>query len=194
MPKNPTYPTLFDECMAISISDLLRWGYLELLSSKSGIITWTRRDKPTGSIFIATNAHGEIPYLEFDYLYDNRPIKYRVELVTVPSNVGKGVYWFFICPHTGKRCRKLYLIDGYFYHRSAFRGCMYEKQTYSTSKRDMDRALELLFGSAKLYEQIHSKHFKQYYAGAATKRYKKIWSKIVAASQVKEEDILKRYR
>jgi len=129
-----------------------------------------------------------------DYKFNDKPINYQVQLVTIPSNLGGGVYWFFICPHTGKRCRKLYLVDGYFFHRSAFQGCFYEKQTYSASKRQMDRAFALLFGADKLYEQIHSKHFKEHYKGEPTKRYKKIWSKIMAASQLNEQDIWTRYR
>jgi len=192
--RHPTYPTLFDECKTISISNLLHWGYLKKDTYKSGIIKWSCRGEPTGSVSVIVNNQSACPYLELDYRCNDKPIKYQVRVVTTSSNLGKGDYWFFICPQTGKRCRKLYLVDGYFFHRSAFSGCFYEKQTYSASKRQMDRAFALLFGADKLYEQIHSKHFKEHYKGEPTKRYKKIWSKIMAASQLNEQDIWTRYR
>jgi len=72
----------------------------------------------TGSISIAVDTFSESPCLELDYKLDGKPINYKVDLVNVPSNIGKGVVWFFVCPMTGKKCRKLYLVDTYFTSRS----------------------------------------------------------------------------
>ena len=84
------------------------------------------------------------------------------------------VVWFFICPHTGKRCRKLYLANTYFYHRTAFRGCMYEKQTQSKKNRNMIKIYKSYFDLDKLEEQLYKKHFKKMYAGKPTKKYLQI--------------------
>jgi len=115
MPKHPTFPTLYDECKSISISDLKRWEYFKPNQYKSGVITWSRNGDKTGSISIAVNTHSESPYMELDYRCNKAPINYRVQLVSIPSNLGKGVVWFFICPPNREAlpkatlCRYLFL-------------------------------------------------------------------------------------
>lgn len=190
MPKPHTFPTLFDEVKTVSISFLGKHGYLKLNQWQSGTITWRRNGEKTGSISISVNIQPESPYLELDYKSNDTPINYKLRLVSIPSNIGKGVIWYFICPHTGKRCRKLYLIDGYFYHRSAFRGCMYEKQTYSHNNRWLGKQFDKLFGSEKAYEQIYSKHFKKQYNGKPTKRYLKLLKQAHAGEGISEEALL----
>lgn len=92
------------------------------------------------------------PYIELDYKCNEAPIKYRVQLVSVPSNLGKGVVWYLVCLRTGKCYRKLYLVDNYFYHRSAFRGCMFQKQTQSKKSRWLDKTLGVYFRSDQLFK------------------------------------------
>jgi len=178
MPKFPTFPTLYNECKQLSISSLKRWGYLTPGPCKSGTITWSRgedeRKEVMGEIGIKTNMSADSPYIELNYACNSKSINYQVQLISIPSNIGKGKVWFFICPSTGKRCRKLYLADTYFYHRSAFRGCMYETQTYSQKNRRLFNLYDTAFGADKAYEQIYSKHFKKYYKGKPTKRYSKL--------------------
>ena len=181
MPKFPTFPTLYDECKQISISSLNRWGYLKQGQWKTGKITWSRGEgvykEIRGEIGITINTFSESPFLELNYKYNGDPINYQVPLVSMPSNLGKGLVWFFICPSTGKRCRKLYLVNTYFYHRSAFRGCMYDKQTQSHKNRNLFKHYEIVFGVDIAFDQIYSKHFKKYYNGKPTKRYLKLLKK-----------------
>ena len=118
MPRNSTFPTLYDELKTVSISFLTKHGYLKPNQWQGGTINWSRQGKKTGSISIRVTTEPESPYLELDYKCNEIPIKYRVQIISVPSNLGKGVVWYFICPQTGKRCRKLYFAKNYFYHRS----------------------------------------------------------------------------
>src|SRR3990167_55726 len=108
MPKPHTFPTLYNELKTVSISFLAKHGYLKANHWQSGTISWRRHGNQTGSISIRVNTEPESPYLEFDYKCNEVPINYRVKLVSALSNLGKGVVWYFVCPHTGKRCRKLY--------------------------------------------------------------------------------------
>ena len=193
MPKLTTFPTLYDDCKTISISELGRWEYLTPNRYKSGVISWSRNGNKTGSISIAVNTHTSTPYLELDYSCNGTPINYRVQLVSIPSNLGKGVVWYFICPRTGKRCRKLYCADTYFYHRSAFQGCYYEKQTYSYKNRKLGQQFEKLFGIDKIYEEIYSKHFKKHYNSKPTKRYLKLLKQVEAYNE-NLDNYLKFYR
>jgi hypothetical protein len=178
MPKPYTFPTLYDEALQIHISKLKGWGYLEPNQVKSGTINWSRNGNPAGSISIRVNTHSEQPYIELDYKYRDEPRNYKVRLISMPSNLGKGLIWYFICPHTKKRCRKLYSIGGYFLHREAFKGCMYETQTFSKKARQVNKMVELFFKSDNLYNELHNKNFKKTYAGKPTKKYLRIMEQI----------------
>ena len=178
MAKTPTFPTLFDEVLQVSVTDLKKWEYLRPSQYKNGVITWSRNGQKAASISIAVNTRTESPYMELDCAHNGTPINYRVQLVTVPANIGNGIVWYFLCPHTGKRCRKLYSVGAKFLHRSAFTGCMYESQTHSKANRKLFRLYEKAFGSDRLYEQLSRKHFRTHYAGKPTKRFLKLMQKI----------------
>ena len=189
MPKPHTFPTLLDDVKKISIFFLARHGYLKPNQWQRGTITWSSNENKTGSISIRVNTQSEQPYIELDYKYNEAPINYRVQLVSAPSNLGKGFVWYFVCPHTGKRCRKLYLADTYFYHRAAFRGCMYEKQTQSKKSRYLNKTLGVYFRSEQLFEQLYKKHFKKQYAGKPTKKYLKLTQQIQRAESIPYHEI-----
>ena len=189
MPKPHTFPTLYDEALQISISKLKEWEYLNPEQIKSGTITWSRNGNQTGSISIKVNTKSEQPYIELDYKYRDEPRNYKVRLVSIPSSLGKGVVWYFVCPVTKKRCRKLYSIGGYFLHREAFSGCMYETQTHSKKYRQLDKALGAYFRTDELYSQLYQKHFKKTYAGKPTKRYLRIMEQIQKAESIPYHEI-----
>jgi hypothetical protein len=188
MPRPYTCPTLLDECKTVSISFLSKHGYLNQNQWQTGTITWSRGEghykQITGQIDIQVNTRINNPYLQLNYRSNDNLKNYKVALISLPSNIGKGIVWYFVCPYTGKRCRKLYLVNGYFLHRTAFATTMYEKQTYSKSGRDEYRAFQRLFDRENAYEKIYSKYFKKFYAGKPTKRYARICKKTYEASQI----------
>ncbi|MGI6079083.1 MAG: hypothetical protein ACOYCB_13185 [Fastidiosipilaceae bacterium] len=189
MPKPYTFPTLYNEALQISISKLKEWEYLDPEQIKSGTITWSRNGSQTGSISIKVNTKSEQPYIELDYKYRDEPRNYKVRLVSIPSNLGKGLIWYFLCPHTKKRCRKLYSIGGYFLHREAFNGCMYETQTQSKKYRQLDKTLGAYFKIDNLYSELYKKNFKKTYAGKPTKRYLRIMEQIQKAESIPYHEI-----
>ena len=184
MPKPYTFPTLYNEALQLSISKLKGWGYLEPGQIKSGSITWSRNGRQTGSISIKVNTKSKQPYIELNYKHKDEPRKYKVFLTSTRSNLDLGEIWYFVCPQTKKRCRKLYLIDGYFLHREAFSGCMYETQTRSKKCRQMDKTLRAYFKSDNLYSELYKKNFKKTYAGKPTKRYLRIMEQIQKAESI----------
>lgn len=184
MPKPHTFPTLYNDALQLRISRLKEWGYLEKGQTMSGTITWSTNGNPTGSISIKTNTLGEQPYVELDYNFRDEHRNYKVYLTSTPSNLNRGEIWYFNCPQTNKRCRKLYSIGGYFFHREAFNGCMYESQTQSKKYREMERTFGAYFKSDKLYEELYSKNFKKTYAGKPTKRYLRIMEQIQQAESI----------
>jgi hypothetical protein len=186
MPKPHTFPTLYDDLKTVSISFLKKHGYLKPNQWQSGTLSWSRNGNKTGSISIIVNTRPESLYVELDYKCNGSPINYRVQLVSTPSNLGKGFVWYFVCPRTHKRCRKLYLADTYFYHRSAFKGCMYESQTYSQKNRQLVKLYEGYFLTDKLYSETNQKNFKKFYANKPTKRYQRILDKMSKAEQMEQ--------
>ncbi|GGK58992.1 hypothetical protein ACD591_16370 [Rufibacter glacialis] len=182
MARHGSSPILYDDVKKVSVSDLKKWGYLEPESFKTGTVTWSRQGRKTGSISITVNICTGC-YLELDYGKGGKSISYRVNLVTLPSNLGKGELWYFVCPQTGKRCRFLYLVGDRFLHREAYGGCMYETQTYSKYGRKLDKYFAREFGHDKLYEQLYSRHFRTMYAGKPTKKYLSIMRKLGASDQ-----------
>ena len=189
MPKPHTFPTLYNEALQISISKLKEWEYLNPEQIKSGTITWSRNGNQTGSISIKVNTKSEQPYIELDYKYRDEPRNYKVYLTSTPSNLNKGEIWYFICPQTKKRCRKLYSIGGYFLHREAFNGCMYETQTQSKKYRQLDKTLGAYFKIDNLYSELYKKNFKKTYAGKPTKKYLRIMEQIQKAESIPYHEI-----
>lgn len=189
MPKPRTFPTLYNEALQIDISKLKEWEYLNPEQIKSGTLNWSRNGNPTGSISINVNTHSEQPYIELDYKFRDEPRNYKVYLTSTPSNLNKGKIWYFLCPQTKKRCRKLYSIGGYFLHREAFSGCMYESQTQSKRDRELEK-ITMYFQTSKLYDEIYSKHFKKWYNGKPTKRYLKLLKKLKEAESISESQIM----
>ena len=189
MPKPHTFPTLYDEVKTVSIFFLAKHGYLKSNQLKAGSIHWSRNGEKTGSISIRVCTYSENPYIEFDYKCNQQPINYKVQLVSALSNLGKGFVWYFVCPKTGVRCRKLYLADTYFYHRSAFNGCMYETQTQSKKSRYLNKTIGAYFKSDNLYSELNKKHFKKTYSGKPTKKYLRIMEQIQKAEGITYHEI-----
>ncbi|PRY90857.1 hypothetical protein [Mongoliibacter ruber] len=189
MPKPHKFPTLYNEVLQINISKLKGWGYLDPEQIKSGTLNWSRNGNPTGSISIRVNTHSEQPYIELKYNFKDEPRNYKVYLTSTPSNLNRGEIWYFICPQTKKRCRKLYSIGGYFLHREAFNGCMYETQTQSKKYRRLDKTLGVYFKCESLYSELYKKHFKKTYAGKPTKKYLRLIEQIQKAESIPYHEV-----
>lgn len=186
MPRTSTLPTLYDECKRLNVTKLKSWKYLEPNQIKSGTVTWSSNGMETGSISIQVESFAHIAFVNLSYKCNGESIAYRVQLTQVPSNLGKGVVWYFVCPKTGKQCRNLYLVSGYFYHRSAVKGVFYQWQVYSRRNRELCKLYDLCFGVERAYTEIYSKHFKKHYNGKPTKKYSRLLKEIERGEQIDE--------
>lgn len=184
MPRYSTYPYLFDESKSISTIKLRKWGYLKTPVHIGSSIIWSRNGVETSSIGIIIKMNDYESSITLKYNCNDTDYDYKVRLVSIPSNLGKGEIWYFICPFTQKRCRKLHLINGRFMHRSALPSGMYSKQTQSKTWRQMEKIYSPYFDSEKNYKELHSKYFKRYYNGKPTKRYIKLMNRIKQSESV----------
>ena len=178
MAKFPTFPTLYDDTLKLSITTLKKWGCFKPFQHKISTVNWRINGEKTATISVTIKTEAEPQYIILSYSYNGEPLEYRINFVSTPSNLGKGKVWYFLCPITKKRCRKLYSIGGYFLHREAFNDCMYESQTHSKSYRSLDKQFGGIFKRERLYEELYSKHFKKFYKGKPTKRYIKIMEEL----------------
>ena len=189
MPNHYSSPTLYNQVLQISITKLKQWQYLKSNQMKGGRISWYRSGNQSSSISIFVCTYSEQEYVELEYEYRGELRNYKIDLVSIPSNLGKGFIWYFLCPETNKRCRKLYLVGGYFLHREAFKDCMYESQIQSKKYRELNKTFGAYFKIDELYEQLYQKHFKKTYAGKPTKKYLRIMEQIQKAEIVPTAEI-----
>ena len=189
MPKSHTFPTLFDEVKTIDISFLKKNGYLKQNQTRCGTLSWNINGEKTGSISITVFNLDKETYLQLDYKCNGTSINYKVEIVSIPSNLGKGQIQYFLCPKTFKNCRKLYLVQTYFYHRDAFKSSMYECQTQSKKTRALNGTIGAYFKVDSYYEQLYKKHFKKMYAGKPTKKHLWLMGQIKKAEGIDSSDV-----
>ncbi len=189
MPKYYTFPYLFDERKSLSITDLKTMNYFTVNSKRGGTVNWTRQGENTGSISIIVSFTNENNYIDFDYTCNGNNHNYRVYLISLQSNLGKGKVWYFQCRFTGKRCRKLHLINERFQHRTASKNGMYSTQTKSKKWRSIEKVYSSYFDSENIYSELYRKHFKKSYNGKPTKKYLKLMQKIKEIENINPADI-----
>jgi hypothetical protein len=124
---------------------------------KLKVSDFTRNARGNGTLAVRSNGKRQI-----------------IELVSVPSNLGKGVRWYFVCPVTGLRAVNLYRHNGLFVHRKAIANAYYEKQIESPTKRMFRTLFETLDQMEKetdpeRLERIAERHDR--YAEQLKKRY-----------------------
>lgn len=176
MPRISKFPILFDEVPHLTISTLSQKGFFN--ESMKGAITWYC-DKTVAAEITVLSEISQSPCITLLYIYKGEERKYRIELESRKSNLGKGIHWYFICPVTKKHCRKLYCVNGFFLHREAFKGiAFYRSQTESKTWRELSKVLHRRYNREEFEKELESKYFKTYYKGEFTKRYLRVMRKM----------------
>ena len=189
MTRLSTFPKTIEECSTLNISKLKKWGYLNP-GNHHGTITWSTNQIKQSEIGISTHISRNDSFIELHYTYDSEEINYSIKLVRVNSNLGKGFYWLFTCPQTDKNCRKLYLHQGYFFHREAF-NLYYEQQLQSRKTRELLKIYKKAFIPEEIYEERYGKYFKTHYKGKPTKKFLKL-EKMIKRAESYPPDTLER--
>ncbi len=107
---------------------------------------------------------------------------YKIQLVTVPSNLGKGEVLYFLCSESNKRARVLYMAYGHhkYIHRDWYLehyGVRLYYNSQSSSKEDYHNTM--YFNLKRQVETIEEqiigvKHRKIQYKGKATKLFQRL--------------------
>ena len=174
MPKPSSYPLTYEDCKSIEIKLLKQNGFIKSAQIKSGIIRWHIKGETTGKIQILVNTKVLNPYFELKYIINGESINYRIKLISEKSNLGNGKIWYFLCPFTSLKCRKLYLINKYFAYRRIFNEIYYENQLLSKSNRKalgLFKKIDLIKAAIQI---TNSKNFRRYYKKTKTKKFIKL--------------------
>ncbi|MCF2220957.1 hypothetical protein H9Q08_16860 [Chryseobacterium sp. PS-8] len=184
MPRIKQYLDYVEDLRSLSIKDIKRYLKPNTFSD-NGVLTYYRGGKRTGSISIESQIFDTEGTITLSYKYRQElNIRYEIQLISKPSNLGKAIVWYFVCPKTEKISRTLHLKGGYCYHRSAFPELYYENQVLSNNWRKVQKAMEIEL-SEKVFEEYFKKHRKKTYRGISTKKE----SKLKQLIKIKEEYI-----
>jgi len=185
MGRYATYPLLIDDIRRLTILDFNKLSLIDFNSviQYTQIINWksSRTNEITARISVDFLGNG---IYKFHYSYNEVPVQYFVEVISEPSNLGKGEVYYFKCPKSKLKCRILYLYNGFFVHRSLCKGLMYESQIHSKKWRQLDTIFSNVLGLDRMYEQLYTKSRKKYYKGKPTKWFSKLRKEIDRAESI----------
>ena len=141
-----------EDYIRLTVKDCKRLGYFVPQAETSGVVRWTQGGNVVASVRFSTNLKGAVPFAVLNYTYKGEPVHTELTLRFHPSNLkGETGYYYFVCPVTGLSCRNLYLVEGRFVSRTAFRP-LYRKQAETKiGKRNSSLAALVAIGK---YEQL----------------------------------------
>lgn len=178
MGRSANYPTTIEDLRCFDINFLSRYDYLKPQTYKGGQVIWTSAHGTKNTIGIEVKINLTDGIIRLDYTHNQtNEINYTIQIISRSSNLGTGLIWFFVCPFTGKICRKLHLINGYFKHRTANPYIMYSKQIECKRWRKWNKRFAHKFNDG-LYDELYSKHFTPFYKGKITKRHARLLKRI----------------
>ena len=163
-----------ESAKVIDLSYLVKQKMLQKGLVKSGGLSWSRNGAASGNIGIECRYLGDgNDYIRLYYTHTNDGIEtkldYKIRLIERDSNLGKGKVVYMECPHSGRLCRKVYMVYSglYFKCRQAYQHRVYYPiQTSSKLWRANSRFFEL-----EAYFDKENKRRRSYkYNGKLTKR------------------------
>lgn len=159
-----------EDYLTLTVTECKRMGYFVPNAKVTGVVRWTRNGEKAAEIGFGTNLTG-IPVAVLSYSYNGQPIDATIPLRFHHSNLTPNAsgtthgYYYFVCPVTGRSCRKLYLVDGYFVSRYAM-GVPYARQNESRCQRS--GLLAYLSAFHKLDELTAQRYRRITYRGKLT--------------------------
>jgi hypothetical protein len=170
MPRYPNFPDTTEAIRRLELSYLRKIGLLRP-GFHSTTLNWTHNGRPSGRIALESAILPAETYVRLRYtVNDTDAYDYRIQLEAVPSNLGTGHRYYFLCPSSGRRATILYMPDGVgrFAHRLAFTSRLYYE---SQLEPKLFRGLGVYFEADRAWEKEYRKGRKTHYQGKPTKWY-----------------------
>lgn len=125
-------------------------------------------------IQVAVSTQDGSRYLELDYEINDVAMNYQIPLIQVPNPVTGKFTFYFRCIKTGKKCRKLYLHEQYFQHRTGISKGYYLQTTLSKKRRQNFQMMKRIYLLEKAIAALGKKHFQSHYYGVHTKKFNNV--------------------
>lgn len=168
-----------DDALVFDLSNLTKGGFLRPGSFRTTSWNWTRNgEEKVAEVAVFICFLETEKYIRFMYNISHRGepetnYDYKVLLHSKPSNLGKGQVLYFVCPISGRLCRKLYLAynSPYFKCRQAYNARIYYFLQQSSK---MARTNDQYFHFKRKLEAMDNGRGAYKYAGKLTKRAERI--------------------
>lgn len=185
MGKFPTGVMTTQSAERIELKYFLKHGLIRKGYQVSNIeMSWTGGNK----IKIETCYSEDSKYIRLMYhrVDEERDYDYKIQLTTVPSNLGKGEILYFICPVSGKRCKVLYRAYGcnIWKSREAYQIRIYYNSQINSAYWHNHAMYRQIIGSdefGELIEKYDRKYAKTHYKGKPTKwvqRHRELFERV----------------
>lgn len=174
MGRNSTGACTTGEVIRIELSYLLRQGFIKRNQELSGMLTWSNGSRISfASVFTEKESYIRLSYYLESHTGERTNHDYKIQLTTIPSNLGKGEVIYFVCPQTGRRARILYRCYGspIWKCRTAYQYRIYY-ESQQCSKLDFHN--RRYWALEKELERLYKIRRKKSYQGKETRSYKRI--------------------
>ena len=163
------------EVARIELSYLLKNGFIKPGCHLQGTLSWNNGS----TIGIESDLTGGNRYLRLNYKNENRQTgevtqhDYKIQLISITSNLGIGEVLYFVCPFTGHRARILYKCYGslIWKSRKAYRHRIYYSGQVA-SKNDYHNTM--YWQIEKILDGLNKKITKSHYRGKETRTRQRI--------------------
>jgi hypothetical protein len=174
MGRHSTGALTTKEIKRIELSYLLKNGYIVKGKHIASSLSWTCGSSAGfESKYFENEAYIRLNYTNTKYS-TNEVTKhdYKIQLVTIPSNLGKGNLLYMLCPVTNKRCRILYCAydSTIWKSREAYKNRIYYQDQLDPKSV---RPYKYLF-TDRIMDELYSKKKKSHYRGKPTRIMKRI--------------------
>lgn len=171
----------------LELSYLRKLGFFEPMAEVTGNMTWTNGDE----VRIVTRWNKAEIYMDLSYTWTHplegtkHEIRQRFDMVTRPSNLGKGSVLYFRCQRTGRLCRILYRA----YHARDFRsrwGFSYRLYYPSQVCGKLNRWDEVYWSTERHLDQFKGRRYPSTFRGKPTKRKARLDRLLVTLDKAEE--------
>jgi hypothetical protein len=162
------------ECQRIELTYLLKRGILKKGSIIKSSISWTN-DNSIGIVgyWLEDEKYIRLIYTQTSSDGTKKSHDYKIYLITVKSNLGKGDVLYFCCPESGKRCRILYSAYGSAIYKSRD---TYQNKIYypNQSCSKYYYWLTRYWATKEEVDKLKEKKYKSHYKGKKTKSIQRL--------------------
>lgn len=194
MPKPSQGIATAEGSKKLGINNLLKQGYIKKNCKEINILSWSNNFGDKTGIISLESCFSDVEkwirliYTSSDHYTGNKyDVDYKVKIIGIPSNLGKGFNYYFICPFSYRKCKILYSAYGSHYFKSRY---AYTYPIYYNcqvcSKRDYTNTR--YWDCKNKLDKLIESNFRESYKGSKTRSLERIE---ILANRVKYFDSLR---